>query len=144
MESTQQLTQQLVQITQMSLDVQNQLLMQGRKHEELMRENLKVMKEMGKVVVQIQGKVSFIENRHMSTFMSDTEFQRLMKADEDQYNELKAENEHQKDIERHIMTYMENHDKPDQDTMALYPKQFPEALQGPQNQQKVNPRPLLT
>ena len=119
MESSQELTKQLVKIMQMSLDVQNQLLSQGRKHEELMRENLNVMKEMGKVVVQIQGKVSFLEHRHVSTFMSDTEFQRLMQADEDQYNELKAENERQKDIERHIVTYMENHDKPDQDIMAL-------------------------
>ena len=137
MESSQELTKQLVHIMQVSLDVQNQLLTKGSGHEELMRENLKVMKAMGKVVVQIQGKVSFLEHRHVSTFMSDTEFQRLMQADEDQYSELTAENEHQKDIERHIITYMENHGKPDQDTMASYPKQFPEALQGPQNQQKL-------
>ena len=64
-----------------------------------------------------------------------------MKSDEDQYTELQGQNERQKDIERHIITYMENHDKPDQEIMALYPKQFHEALQGPQNQQSVNPRP---
>ena len=76
----------------------------------------------------------------MVTCMSDAEFQRLMKSDKDQYNELQGEND-QKDIERHIMTYMENHNKPDQEVMALYPKEFPEALQSPQNQQEVNPRP---
>ena len=130
-------TQQMLQLMQMSLDAQNQVLLQGREMKDLMRENIKVMKELNKNMNQTLGKVAFIENRHMNTFMSDAEFQRLMKSDEDQYNELQGQNEHQKDIERHIITYMENHDKPDQEIMALYPKQFHEALQGPQNQQSV-------
>ena len=55
----------MLQLMQMSLDVQNQVLLQGREMKDLMRENIKVMKKMSKYMNQIQGKVSFIENRHM-------------------------------------------------------------------------------
>ena len=121
--------QQMLLVMQMSLETQKRM-------EDLMKGQELIQKKQLTMLTQMQNKLTFIETRHMHTFMTSQENERLMKADHEQFQELTDQTEHQQDIERHILSWIENsHQKYDQETMSMCPSQFPGALQGPQNQQ---------